>query len=66
MNTGQELNIIPEVVANEYGRQIIKWSKIEGERHFIALRRIYHKNILIYSSEPDWPTYNVSSLIKAE
>ena len=43
MNTGHELNIISDVMANEYGRHIIKWSKIEGERHFIALRRMYHK-----------------------
>ena len=43
MRTGQELNIIPEIMANEYGRHIIKWSKLEGERHFIALRRMYHK-----------------------
>jgi len=43
MNTVQELNIIPEVTANDFGRNIMKWSKLEGEKHFIALRRMYHK-----------------------
>ena len=43
MHTGRALNIMPEAIANDYGRKIIKWSKIEGEKHFIALRRIYHK-----------------------
>jgi ribulose-5-phosphate 4-epimerase/fuculose-1-phosphate aldolase len=43
MNTGRELNIIPEATANNFGSNIIKWSKLEGEKHFIALRRIYHK-----------------------
>ena len=43
MYTGRALNIMPEAIANDYGRKIIKWSKIEGEKHFIALRRMYHK-----------------------
>jgi ribulose-5-phosphate 4-epimerase/fuculose-1-phosphate aldolase len=43
MYTGRELNIIPEATANDFGRNIIKWSKLEGEKHFIALRRIYYK-----------------------
>ena len=43
MYTGRDLNIMPEAIANDYGRKIIKWSKIEGEKHFIALRRMYHK-----------------------
>ena len=43
MYTGRDLNTMPEAIANDYGRKIIKWSKIEGEKHFIALRRMYHK-----------------------
>ena len=43
MHTGRELNIIPESTANDYGQNIIKWSKKEGQKHFIALRRMYHK-----------------------
>jgi hypothetical protein len=43
MNTGRELNIIPEATAKNFGSNIIKWSKLEGEKHFMALWRIYHK-----------------------
>jgi hypothetical protein len=43
MNTERELNIIPESAANNFGSNISKWSKLEGEKHFMALRRIYHK-----------------------
>ena len=43
MYTGRELNIIPEATANDFGRNIIKWSKLEGEKHFIALRRMYYR-----------------------
>lgn len=43
MHTGRELNIIPAATANDFGRKMIKWSKLEGEKHFIALRRMYHK-----------------------
>jgi hypothetical protein len=43
MNTERELNIIPESAANNLGSNISKWSKLEGEKHFMALRRIYHK-----------------------
>jgi hypothetical protein len=43
MNTECELIIIPEYAANNFGSNIGKWSKLEGEKHFMALWRIYHK-----------------------
>lgn len=43
MNTGNRLRIIPDEEANKLGEKIIQWSKVEGEKHFIALRRMYLK-----------------------
>jgi hypothetical protein len=43
MNTGSKLRVIDDTTATSFGEQIIKWSKDEGEKHFIALRRLYLK-----------------------
>ena len=43
MQTGQPLRIIDEDTANAFGKQILKWSKDEGLKHFDALRRMYRK-----------------------
>ncbi|MEH6650903.1 MAG: class II aldolase/adducin family protein [Motiliproteus sp.] len=43
MNTGKRIRVIPEEKATALGKAVIKWSKDEGEQHFIALRRLYLK-----------------------